>query len=210
MATESARDDRPRKKKKKKKSNAGLWIGLGIGGGVLLVILIGIGVVVALRPWERGGEKKNDIAQNPQPQQPQQQPPNNKLGGDVVREPKTVLGNMRARVNRTEADNEMKQISLFFHQYADLHKNPKTRTLDGFLDFLKRDSNLLYNKIKVQKYYTMNLLARLGSEDILVYETEEWTNGYYCFHANNQMGYLPAQELKAAGLLAPAAQDQKK
>jgi hypothetical protein len=207
MTTESARDDRPRKKKKKKKSNAGLWIGLGVGGGVLLVILIAIGVVVALRPWERGGEKKHDIAQNPQPQQQQ---PNNKLGGDVVREPKTVLGNIRARGNRAEADNEMKQISLFFHQYADLHKNPKTRTLDSFLDFLKRDSNVLYNKIKVEKYYTMNLLARLGSEDILVYETEVYTKGYYCFHANNQMGYLPAQELKAAGLLAPAEQDQKK
>ena len=207
MATESARDDRPRKKKKKKKSSAGLWIGLGIGGGVLLVILIATVVVIALRPWERGGEKKNDIAQNPQPQQ---QPPNNKLGGDVVREPKTVLGNIRARGNRAEADNEMKQISLFFHQYADLHKNPKTRTLDSFLDFLKRDSNSIYNKIKVEKYYTMNLLARLGSEDILVYETEEYTKGYYCFRANNQMGYVPAQELKAAGLLAPADQDQKK
>jgi len=207
MTTESARDDRPRKKKKKKKSSAGLWIGLGIGGGVLLVILIAIVVIVALRPWERGGEKKNDIAQN---LQPQQQPPNNKLGGDVVREPKTVLGNIRARGNRAEADNEMKQISLFFHQYADLHKNPKTRTLDSFLDFLKRDSNSIYNKIKVEKYYTMNLLARLGSEDILVYETEEYTKGYYCFRANNQMGYVPAQELKAAGLLAPADQDQKK
>ena len=207
MATESARDDRPRKKKKKKNSSAGLWIGLGIGGGVLLVILIAIVVIVALRPWERGGEKKNDIAQN---LQPQQQPPNNKLGGDVVREPKTELGNIRARGNRAEADNEMKQISLFFHQYADLHKNPKTRTLDSFLDFLKRDSNLIYNKIKVDKYYTMNLLARLGSEDILVYETEVYTRGYYCFHANNQMGYVPAQELKAAGLVAPAEQNQKK
>jgi hypothetical protein len=207
MTTEYARDDRPRKKKKKKKSGAGLWIGLGIGGGVLLVILIATIVIVVLRPWERDGVKKDVVAQNPPPQQ---QPGNNKLGGDVVREPKTRLGNMRARGSRAEADNEMKQISLFFHQYVDLHKNPKTRTLDSFLDFLKKDSNLLYNKIKVEKYYTMNLLARLGSEDILVYETERYTSGYYCFRANNQMGDVPAHELEAAGLLAPAEQDQKK
>lgn len=208
MTTDYARDDRPRKKKKKKKSSAGLWIGLGIAGGVLLLILVAIVVVVVVRPWERGGAKKDDVAQNPPPQQ---EPPRiNKLGGDVVREPKTRLGNMRARGNRAEADNEMKQISLFFHQYVELHKNPKTRTLDSFLDFMKRDSNLLYNKIKVEKYYTMNLLARLGSEDILVYETERYTSGYYCFRANNQMGDVPAQELEAAGLLAPAENDQKK
>jgi hypothetical protein len=198
MATESARDDRPRKKKKKKKSGAGLWIVLGVGGGVLLVILIVTVVVIVLRPWERGGDKKNEVAQNPAPKE---QPPINKLGGDVVREPKTRLGNFRARGNQIQRDNEMIQIASFFRQYCDIAKNPDSRKLDGFLDFFKRDSNSIYANIKDEKVYTVNVRARVDSEDILAFETEVYTDGYYCVRANNQLGFVPAQEMKAAGLV---------
>jgi hypothetical protein len=206
MATESARDDRPRKKKKKKKSGAGLWIGLGVGGGVLLVILIAIVVVVALRPWERGGEKKDNVAQNPPPQQ---QPPNNNLGGDVVKKPKTLLGNIRARGAQAERDAEMIGIVRLYHAYCDEVKNPNARNLDGFLRSIRSEPAKIVNGVR-SKEYLINYKARVGSDDIVVYESEQYDRGYFCFHANNQSDYVPAQELKAAGLLAPAEQDQKK
>jgi len=207
MTTESARDDRPRKKKKKKKSSAGMWIGLGIGGGVLLVILIAIVVVVALRPWERRVEKKGDVAQNLPP--PQQQPGNNKLGGDVVKNPKTLLGNIRARGAQVERDAEMTGIVRLYHAYCDEVKNPNGRNLDGFLKSIRSEPAKIVNAVK-NKEYLINYKARVSSDDIVVYESETYDRGYFCFRANNQSAYVSAEELKAAGLLAPAEQDQKK
>ena len=115
MTTESARDDRPRKKKKKKKSSTGLWIGIAIGVGVVLLLLLGGGVLIAMRPWERGAEKK-DVAQNdpPPPAQPQG---DGKLGGQVIREPKTRLGNIRARGDQLQRDALMAGFVPLYNAY---------------------------------------------------------------------------------------------
>jgi len=201
MSIESKQDGRPRKKKKKKeKSGPGLALWLGIGGGGLLVVLIAVGVVVA-RPWEWGSAKKEVAQNNPQPVQPQPPPP--RPDGNVVKNPKSLLGNIRNRVNMTERDNEMRQIFLFFTQYADIAKNPASRTVDGFLESFKRDSNLIYAKINTDNLYTVNVRARVDSQDILAFESEAYTDGYYCVHANNQLGFVSPQDMKAAGLIAP-------
>ena len=183
-----------RKKKKKKPGSTLPWLWLGIGGGVLLVVLIVAGVVLAVRPWERGGEKVKVVENNVPPPQPQG---NHKIGGEVVREPKSLLGSIRARGDRAALDNELRQIVLFLNQYANDLPNPNARSLDGFLNFMKRDSPKIHDAIKAEKYYTVNVKARLGSSDIIAYETEIYSNGYYAARADNSMGFVSAPELKA-------------
>jgi hypothetical protein len=195
MATESARDDRPRKKKKKKKSGAGLWIGLGVGGGVLLVILIATVVVVLLRPWERGGEKKNDVAQN---QPPQQQPPGDigrvdfskKGGGNIVQ-------NVRGSIWRTERRAELKSIGLSFNQFCDTHKGA-SRTYDNFLNSLRQDV-AIHGAIK-EGYYKVNMKAEpFSSHSIIAYERDIDATGYLSVRGDGSVDYVPLAELKNAG-----------
>ena len=54
--------------------------------------------------------------------------------------------------------------------------------------------------IKDEKYYTVNVRARSGSDDILIYESDPYSDGYFCLRANKQFEKVPAQTLKAAGL----------
>jgi hypothetical protein len=195
MPAESAKDDRPKKKKKKPKSNSGMLLWLAIGGGALvLLLLIGGGVLIAWAPWSRGANKQN-VAQNPQPKEKDPEV-NVPIGGNVVKEPKSLLGTVRHRGDRASRDNEMRQIVLFYHQYCDTFTNANSRSVDGFLDFIKRDSPKIVNEFK-EKYYTLNPKARPNGDSIVVYETEMYTNGYYVFRANNQFGFVSAQELKA-------------
>ena len=49
----------------------------------------------------------------------------------------------------------------------------------------------------------MNLKARVRSEDIVVNESEKYTQGYWCVRANREKGFVSAEELTAAGLAAP-------
>lgn len=110
---------------------------------------------------------------------------------------KSMLGNVRARGERAKLDNELKQLALFFNQYCNDVPNPNARTLDGYLTWIKRDSPDLHNAINVQKYYTVNVKARPNADSIIAYETEPYTDGYYCVKTNNFLGILSEREWKA-------------
>jgi hypothetical protein len=197
MATQSERDDRPRPKKKKKQqpaSRAGLWIGLSIGGGVILFVVVTAVVIIVVAPWNLvAANKKVEQAQDNQNQQ-------GKIGGNVVKEPTSLFGNARRRGDEVALKNEMLQVLIFYDQYAIDVPNPNARKLDGFVESFKRDSNKIYTAIKEEKYYTVNVRARNGSEDILIYESEPYSDGYFCLRANKQFEKVSAQTLKAAGL----------
>lgn len=199
MATESKRDDRPKKKKKKKPSNFGLWVGLGIGGLVLLIALIATGVVIAMnrKPAADANKGNPPVAQNP----PAPPPPDNQRGA-VVKNPKTLLGNIRARGDQIERDAEMVGVVRLYHAYCDEVKNPNVRNLDGFLQSIRSEPAKIVNAVK-SKTYLINFKARLDSADIVVYESEKYDRGYFCFRANNQSDYVSAQDLNTAGLVAP-------
>ncbi len=191
-------EDRPAKKKKKGKkakkgSSSTLLFVIGAVAILLLLLVGGGGTAYYFLKPEPERPKTNPQAKVDPPPQPQG---NNPIGGKVVREPKSFIGNMRAQGDRIERANEMKQIALFYQQYCDTITNPNSRNLDGFLNFMKRDSIQIHDAIK-DKHYTVNLRAKLGSTDILVYETELYTVGYYAYRANNEIGHVTDQELKA-------------
>ena len=171
MTTESTKDDRPRKKKKKKQGSNVPWLWIGIGGGGLLVILIVAGVVVAVRPWERVGEKVKVVENAPAP------PPqgNNKLGGQVVREPKTLLGSIRARGDQIERDALMAGFVPLYNVYCDEIRNPNSRSLEGFLQSIRSESGKLVLAVR-NKDFLINFRARVESEDILAFEAEMYTS----------------------------------
>jgi hypothetical protein len=197
-------DERPAKKKKKKKKAK---------GGFPVVIVAVIAVIVLLLGGAGAGLTYFLTRPRPEPQakiDPKPEPPRpGNLGVDVVKRPKTLLGNIRARGAQIERDAEMIGIVRLYHAYCDEVKNPNARNLDGFLRSIRSEPAKIVNAVK-SKEYLINYKARVSSDDIVVYESEEYDLGYFCFRANNQSDYVPAQELKAAGLLAPAEQDQKK
>src|SRR5262249_20122883 len=152
MSTKSEQAERPKKKKKKKQSGGvgipPLLLWLGIGGGSLLVVVVLVVVIIVAAPWNSvGAPNKPAPTNDPEPQQV------GKLGGNVVKEPKSLLGNARRRADEVARDNEMRNIALFYRQYCLDNRNPGTRTLDGFLDFFKTSSNAIYNAVKVEKAY---------------------------------------------------------
>jgi hypothetical protein len=197
-------DERAAKKKKKKKKAK---------GGFPVVIVAVIAVIVLLLGGAGGGLTYFLTRPRPEPQakvDPKPEPPQpGKLGGDVVKNPKTLLGNIRARGAQIERDAEMTGIVRLYHAYCDEVKNPNGRNLDGFLKSIRSEPAKIFNAVK-SKEYLINYKARVSSDDIVVYESETYDRGYFCFRANNQSAYISAEELIAAGLLAPAEQDQKK
>ena len=120
----------------------------------------------------------------------------------MPRNPKTTAGNIRARIERTRLDNELNQIKLFFTQYDLNVSNPNARTLDGFLKFIERDSKQIHDSIK-EKFYTMNMKARLDTDSIICCETEPYNEGYYAVKSGGTIGFISPQEAKAAGLAVP-------
>ncbi|MBI2807635.1 MAG: hypothetical protein HYX68_21860 [Planctomycetes bacterium] len=198
MATKSERDDRPRKKKKQSAGNTGLWIGLGIGGALLLLLLVGGGVTLAImKPWARNAEKKEVLAQNPPPKQEAPVNPGPK-GIQVRKNPKSLLGRVYYRGTRASLDNEMRQIKLFYEQYCLEYPNANKRTVDSFLNYIRRDSFQIHNAIKEDKFYTMNVKARLDTKSIIAYETEAYDEGYYCIQSDGSIGIVSEKDWKAS------------
>jgi hypothetical protein len=190
-------DERPPKRKKKKKKAK---------GGFPVVIVAAIAVIVLLLGGAGAGLTYFLTRPRPEPQaevDPKPEPPRpGNLGEDVVKRPKTLLGNIRARGAQIERDAEMIGIVRLYHAYCDEVRNPNARNLDGFLRSIRSEPAKIVNAVN-SKEYLINYKARVGSDDIVVYESEQYDRGYFCFRANNQPDYVPAQELKAAGLLAP-------
>jgi hypothetical protein len=92
----------------------------------------------------------------------------------------------------------MVQIATFFNTYCVDFPNANGRNLDGFLGTIRLQGGAIHNKIKVEKFYTINVKARMASEDIVAFETELYIEGYRCVRANNEVGFVPEKELKMA------------
>ncbi len=141
------------------------------------------------------GNKKDKLAQNP----PKPPPPNADGGAQPVKKgPQSFLGTLHARGERVALDNEMKQIAIFFNAFCIDHPNPGTRKVEDFLNSIKRDSYKIHEGIKTERFYTMNMKARLGTDDILAYETQMYSDGYYCIRATGQLGLVSQKEWQAA------------
>jgi hypothetical protein len=193
-------DRRVKKKKKKKKAKGGFPIVLVLVIALAVLLLGGGGAgltYVLTRPKAEPQAK----ADHKPPDMPPPMPPG-KLGGDVVKNPKTTLGNIRARANETERDAEMRGIVALYHAYCDEVRNPAGRNLDGFLQSIRSEPAKIVNGVR-NKEYLVNYKAKPSGDDIVVYESERYDKGYFVFRANNQSGYVSAQDLTAAGLAAP-------
>jgi hypothetical protein len=189
-----------KKKKKRKKKTAGspkLWYIIGSVAAVVVFLGVGVTVLVIAKPWNAVERKKAEAAQNvPEPEKP------GKIGGEVVREPKTLLGNIRRRPELLARDAEMLGIVTLFDTYCDEVKNPTNRSLDGFLESIRRENAKTVMGVK-NKDYIVNVKARPRTEEIVVYESEKYTQGYYCVRGNRATGFVSAEDLKTAGLDAP-------
>lgn len=139
-----------------------------------------------------GGDKKDNLAQNPPAVNP------DGAAKPVKKGPQSLLGRVHARGVKAEQDNEMVQIATFFNAYCIDFPNANGRSLDGFLNSFQRQAAAIHNKIKVEKFYTVNVKAGMVSEDIVAFETQLYTEGYRCVRANNQLAFVAEKDLKAA------------
>lgn len=184
-----------KKKKKRKPQSAMPLVILAIAAGILVLLtVVGAGVAFFLT---RPDPPRKDGQANAQPQDPAPLE-KDKWRGDMPKNPKSLLGRARAKGDRAKLDNEMRQIAIFFNQYCIEAPSPGARTVDGFLNYIRRDSNVIYSAIKEEKFYTVNVKAQLSSDSIIAYETEPYDNGYYCIKSNGFIGIVPEKEWKAS------------
>lgn len=187
---DASEERRPKKKKKKPPSQAGLWIGVGVGGGVLLILLIAgvVGIILASRAGEPQAKVPLKIEAPAAPPQPvvQPEPPKFKDIGDKPR-PSTA-GNLRARIDRIERINELRNIGQFYQQYV-LNFNRPPKTAKDFTDFIGRDAPSIKQAID-EKYYFIVPNVREGNA-IVAYEFDPDTMGR---HGTVRMGGQGANE----------------
>jgi hypothetical protein len=164
---------------------------LAAGGGTLAYVIISRGQPDENKPQAKAEDKKAEDRKEEQPQ--------GKLGGEVVREPKSELGNIRRRPELLARDAEMRGIVTLFDAYCDEIKSPSARNLDSFLQSIRSESGKIVLAVK-NKEYVVNFKARPRSEDIVVYESERYSQGYFCVRGNREMGFVSAKDLTAAGL----------
>jgi hypothetical protein len=110
---------------------------------------------------------------------------------------KSIVGNVRGAGYRTERKNELKNIGTFFQLYCEAA--PKSaRTKQGFMDFMKRDSKVIWDAID-DGYYTINVKAdHTSSMSVIAYETDIDRQGYLAVRGDLSVDYITAEELNAA------------
>jgi hypothetical protein len=112
---------------------------------------------------------------------------------EAKKDPQSLLGRIKAKAVRTGRQNELRQIALYFSAAP-----TPPRTLDQFKNEFKVQANSLYQAI-TDGYYTINLKARQGSQDIVAYETEgDGSNLHYFARADGSVDAMPGDQLKAA------------
>jgi hypothetical protein len=203
MATKSRRreddeeDDRPRKKKRKK-SNAPLFIGLGVGAGVLLVVIIVLVVVIAINAGGGNQPKKPQGDPFAGFKEPPPPPPPVKPNFDKVEigEKPRPANSIRARVDRSERLNELKQIGSLYQQYV-VNFNKPPATVQDFTEYIKRDAPGIKKAID-EKYYIIVPKVTAGS-GIVAYEFDPDTNSR---HGITLMGGTAHDDMTTQELVA--------
>ena len=110
----------------------------------------------------------------------------------------SLISNVRGSAYVTERKNELKNIGLFFIQYANDIPNVNKRTLDGFLSTFQRDAPKIYEHVK-EENYVINLKASLSaSNGIIAYEWGMYPAGYLCVRVDGSVDYVSQDEWKAA------------
>ena len=176
-------------KKKAAPADNTLWIGLAVGGAVVLIIIIAGAVGVYVYSQQNEQPKVAVKLDGPPPAipQPQQQPkPKFKDVGDKPRPSGNT--NLRARIDRIERINELRNIGSFYQQYV-LNFNRPPATANDFTEYIKRDAPGMKQAID-EKYYFIVPNVRAG-DAIVAYEFDPDTMGR---HGTVRMGGQGAQE----------------
>jgi hypothetical protein len=189
--TDDASEERRQKKKKKKpQSRIGLWIGLGVGAAVLLILIL-VGVIAVImasnagEPQAKGPPPKLD----PLPPIPPIVQPKQEQFKDIGEKKRpSGAGNLRARIDRIERINELRNIGLFYQQYVLNFNRPPANAKD-FTEFIKSDSPTIKHAID-EKYYFIVPNVRAGNA-IVAYEFDPDTMGR---HGSVRMGGQDAHE----------------
>jgi len=185
--------DRSGKKKKRKKRSSSTWLVVGIVGGVLLLIGVILIVVVRNLPPANQEQAKGEAAQGQAvvPPQPEQ---NVAHFGKHNPQPKGVVQSVRAAAYRPQRINDLKQIGQLFIAFAgEFNRNPRTE--DEFIMYIQRDSRDLVQAIR-EKYYVLNLKARMSSNSAIAYESLTEANCHQTAHGDGSVSLVTPEDLK--------------
>jgi predicted Zn finger-like uncharacterized protein len=209
---EEPEEERPAKKKKKKKKKQGSGMGLIIGivaGVVVLLLAAGGGTAYMLTRNPTRQPPPGPIAQNKdgQPEDKDTRTPQRIVSPDI-REGnpanidkkvggKSITGNVRGAIYRTERRAELRQIGLLYTSYCD--ETPRSaRSEEGFLKSMERDYRKVVEVIR-EGYYVINMKADpKASGSIVVYERDIDTPGYLCGMTDGTVDYVPLDQWKKA------------
>jgi hypothetical protein len=85
---------------------------------------------------------------------------------------KTIV---RRGMERVEAQNQLRQIGIFYRTYKDEMGRDPAR-LEDFLEYIKRDATREYESLKTG-YFVLNLKSRPTATSVLAYEKEPFNDG---------------------------------
>jgi hypothetical protein len=182
-------------KKKAAPSDNTLWIGLGVAGAVALILIIAGAVGVYMYSHAGEPQAKGPLNLPPPPRiEPPPAPPEQPKFKDIG-DKKRNTTSYRARVDRIERRNEMRQIGLFYQQYATEFNRPPARVED-LVDYIKRDAPGIVQAIN-EKYYFIVVGVRAGN-GIVAYEFDPDQNGFHGFaEMGGRVDDLSSQQLVA-------------
>jgi hypothetical protein len=139
--------------------------------------------------------KKGVIFGDPKPPPPEPPPPPpDPFQGKGNAPPKGLVQGVRAAAYRPERQNELKQIGTFFIDYVLTHgRNPATD--EDYLKYMERDYPKAAQAIR-EKYYVLNLNAKLSSNSVIAYEVLQDQGGYQSVRGDGSVSPIPEAELR--------------
>jgi hypothetical protein len=109
---------------------------------------------------------------------------------------------VRGAVDRTKAENDLKQIGLFYQQYADTNGKPPANQQD-FLGYIQREARELAQHLQdgwYVVYWKVNpaTLPAGTSNTVLAYQSDLPTSGGMALMADGSVQRMTAQQFAAA------------
>jgi len=181
--------------KRKAPDMSGTWIAVGAGGGSLLMLIIVVGVGMYM--YSQAGEQLVKAPINlppPAPPQPVAQPEQPKFKD--IGDKKRNTTSYRARVDRIERRNELRNIGLFYQQY-NLTFNRPPKTVQDFTQYIKEAPGIV--QAINEKYYFIVVGVREGGSNIVAYEFDPDQHG---MHGVAEMGGRAHDDMTSQELVA--------
>ncbi|MCS7047403.1 MAG: hypothetical protein NZO58_13680, partial [Gemmataceae bacterium] len=139
-------------------------------------------------------DKQKTTPEPPQPPPQPQTPPQGVPFAKGAHPQQGLSQSIRAAGYRPERQNELRTIAMFFTQFhTEFNRNPRTE--DEFIQYLQREAPKIAEALR-EKYYVLNLRARLTSDSAIAYESLTEANCHQTARGDGSVGLVSPEDLQ--------------